>query len=161
MNTVKIKIFEFVEKYYNLKKDLDLKGKDYEGFIKFLYDQRNAALGDSLINFIYSCAKSIAKQEMTGLKIADTILLNGFLGSKLSSWLKLKGNKKDKANAIEALIFYTWLVYDFSIEEMTMNLLLNLGNNSFDSRFEEQRFVSTAFTTLFNSINLIISGNQK
>lgn len=129
---------------------------DQVELLKFLYDKRNASLGDSLINFIYSCTKSLASQKLTGLKVPDSILLNGFTSSKLALWLKLHGSKKEKANAIEALILYLWLVYDFEIEEMVLNLVLKLNKSNFNSRTEEERYSSQAFSSLFDSFDLLM-----
>ena len=160
MILIKEKLITSVKKHYQLNKEINFKQSNLEEFLKFLYDKRNAALGDSLINFIYSCTKSIVKNETTGLKISDTILLNGFSSSKLSKWLKLKGNKKVKANAIEALILYLWLVHDFKIEEMIMNLMLKLEKNNFNTSSEEKTYASFAFSSLFDSFDKLLVPNN-
>lgn len=157
MIIIKEKIRTIVEKNYKLLNNISKESENQKIFLKFLFDKRNAALGDSLVNFIYSCTKSIAKNENTGIKISDTILLNGFSDSTLSEWLKLKGKKKEKANALEALILYIWLVYDFTIEDMVGNLVSKLDKKHFNSRTEEITYASKAFSSLFDSFHLILS----
>ena len=160
MDVFKKKIFLLLENHYEMKRGIKFSSLDDQTeLLKFLYDRRNAALGDSLINFIYSCTKSLATKKLTGLKIPDTILLKGFSSSKLALWLKLHGSKKDKANAIEALILFLWLVYDFEIEEMVSNLMLKLNKSNFSSRTEEERYASYAFSSLFDSFDLVIRGS--
>ena len=134
-----------------------------DSFLKFITDRRNASLGDSLINFIYSCSKSLALNECTGIKISDEILLQGFNSSNLQNWLKLPGKKKDQANAVEALIFYIWLNFDYSIEEMSLNLLSKIKNKDFNlnNEVEEKRIASIGFTNLFNGFNEMLSTTKK
>lgn len=158
MDLVRDQLRSFLSKYYVLDKDIYTDDHKKASFLKFLVDRRNASLGDSLINFIYSCTKSMALEECTGIKISDDILIQGFYASELFTWLKIPGKKKDQANAIEALIFYMWLVFEYSIEEMAINLLSKLQNTTLNLNnvIEEKRIASLAFTNLFDSFNILI-----
>ena len=156
MDLVRDSLKSFLQRYYVLE------NKNYhdkpEELIKFINDRRNASLGDSIINFIYSCSKSMAREECTGIKVSDEILLKGYNSSKLASWLHLPGKKKDKANAIEALIFFIWLNYDFSIEEMALNLLskMKIQGMNLNNEVEEKRIAGQAFTQLFDTFNELL-----
>ena len=163
MDLVREKIRGFLQQYYKLDLKSYQSEDDTASLIKFLVDRRNASFGDSLINFIYSCSKTLARNECTGIKISDEILLKGFNGSKLNSWLKLPGKKKDQANAIEALIFFIWLNFDYTIEEMTLNLVskLNAKEINLNNEIEEKRIAGMSFTNLFDSFNeLLVTGNK-
>ena len=159
MEFVREKFTTILQNYYSLKSDLDVKGKDIDKLLIFLTDRRNASFGDSLINFIYSCSKSLAINECTGVKISDSILLKGFNDSNLLNWLKIKGKKKDQANGIEALIFYMWLVKNFQIENMCMILLSELDKKNLNNSIDEKRYASIAFTKLFNAFDHKLSEN--
>lgn len=157
MDLVRDKLKSFLQNYYVLdRKNYSLATDE---LIKFIVDRRNASLGDSLINFIYSCSKSMARNECTGIKISDEIMLKGYNASKLAEWLHLPGKKKDQGNAIEALIFFVWLTYDYSIEEMALSLLskMNVYGMNLNNEVEEKRIAGPAFTQLFDSFNEIIT----
>ena len=155
MDLVREQLRSFLGKYYYLNKDVYSDKLKRDLFLKFLTDRRNAYLGDSLINFVYSCSKSLAMNECTGIKISDEILLQGFNSSKITNWLKLPGKKKDQGNAIEALIFFMWLVFEYSIEEMALNLLSKIKSKDFNlnNEVEEKRIASIGFSNLFDGFN--------
>ncbi len=157
MDLVRDKLKSFLQNHYVLERKNYYLAK--EELINFIIDRRNASLGDSLINFIYSCSKSMARSECTGIKISDEIMLKGYNASKLAEWLHLPGKKKDQGNAIEALIFFVWLTYDYSIDEMALSLLskMNVSGLNLNNEIEEKRIAGPAFTQLFNSFNDIIT----
>lgn len=164
MDLIREKIKFFLKKHYDLEPTNFTTEESKKKLLKFIVDRRNASFGDSLINFIYSCSKTLARNECTGIKISDEILLKGFNASKLNLWLKLPGKKKDQGNAIEALIFYIWLNFDYTIEEMALNLLskLNVEGINLNNEVEEKRIASIGFTNLFNSFNeLLLSEHKK
>ena len=162
MNLVRDQLKSFLENYYYLGKDIYNNGENFSSFLKFLTDRRNASLGDSLANFIYSISKSLALDECTGIKISDDILLKGFNSSELHSWIRLPGKKKDQANAIEALIFYMWLNFDYSIEEMSLTILAKINNTNLNLNhdIEEKRLASAGFSHLFNAFNSSLVNNH-
>ncbi len=161
MDLVREKIRLFLKKYYDLNHSAYTTDESVQKLIKFIIDRRNASLGDSLINFIYSCSKTLARSECTGIKVSDEILLTGYSSSKLHLWLKLPGKKKDQANALEALIFYMWLNFDYSIEEMTLNLLAKIGDKTLNlnDEVEEKRVAGMGFGHLFDSFHELLRNN--
>ena len=158
MDLVRDKFISFLEKYYLIEPNLQITKENLPLFIKFLADRRNASIGDSLINFAYSCSKSLALNECTGIKVSDDILLLGYNESKLQKWLKLPGKKKDQANALEALIFFMWLNYNYSIEDIALCILakLNVKEGNLNNGIEEKRISSVGFTNLFDSFHELI-----
>ena len=159
MDLVREKIRAFLKQHYKLNLQ-DFQSKEATiSLLKFLVDRRNASFGDSLINFIYSCSKTLARNECTGIKISDEILLKGFKNSMLYSWLKLPGKKKDQGNALEALIFFMWLNYNYSIEEMALCILSKMNNKeiNLNNEVEEKRIASLGLTYLFNSFNELLT----
>lgn len=163
MDLVREKIKLFIKKHYELELVNFTVEESKQHLLKFLVDRRNASFGDSLINFIYSCSKTLARNECTGIKISDEILLKGFNASNLNLWLKLPGKKKDQANALEALIFYIWLNFDYSIEEMALNVLSKLNTNgiNLNDEVEEKRLAGLGLANLFNSFNELLTKQNK
>ena len=163
MDLVREKIRSFLQQYYKLDLQSYYSENDTASLLKFLVDRRNASFGDSLINFIYSCSKTLARNECTGIKISDEILLKGFKKSKLYSWLKLPGKKKDQGNALEALIFFMWLNYNYSIEEMALCILSRMNNSglNLNNEIEEKRIAGSAFTHLFDSFHDLLVNPEK
>jgi len=77
----------------------------------FVFSKGNAKLGDSLVNFIYSLAKSGVTESPTGTKVSDSILAKAY---RISLWtktnyLRLKGKKGQLADQVEALILFFWI----------------------------------------------------
>lgn len=143
-----------LERYYTLDKHIT--DHNLLQFHNFLADKRNASLGDGIINLVYSYAKSIAAQKLSGVKISDTILVGGYKKSQLRSWLIVSGQKKDQANALEALIFYVWLVHHYSIEEMSLLLIKHLNKELLSSTTGENRTATEALTNLFDACHYLL-----
>jgi hypothetical protein len=162
MDLVRDKLKSFLQNHYQLELTDFKNDVNITLLLKFLVDRRNAAFGDSLVNFIYSCAKSMVRNECTGIKISDEILLSGFNQSKLHSWLKLPGKKKNQANAIESLIFFVWLKYKYSIEDMSLCLVsqMNKKDINLNDEIEEKRIAIIGFSSLFNSFNDLMRFNK-
>lgn len=94
----------------------------------FIHDKSNAKLGDSLVNFIYSIAKSIATEVPTGMKVSDSILSEAYRDSlwHKTNTLKLTGKKNRVADNIEALFLYFWLHENISLEKLIDPLVTQL-----------------------------------
>lgn len=145
-----------LERYYSLEKQVNVTNEIFQNFYSFIKDRRNASMGDSLINFVYSCAKSISQDSLTGVKISDTILIEGYKQSLLSSWLTLPGKKKEQANALEALIFYLWLVHSYTIEEMSLLISQHLNSDLLNSSTGEQRTAIEGLGNLFDACHHLL-----
>ncbi|MHA2365412.1 MAG: ribonuclease III family protein [Candidatus Hodarchaeales archaeon] len=156
MDLLQSRLKKIVQSHYSLNKIISQNDFDLKNFYSFLSDRRNASFGDSLINFVYSCAKSITANNLTGIKISDTILVSGYKKSILNTWLSLQGRKKDQANALEALVFYVWLVHNFSIQEMSLLLSSSLDEKLLSSTIDENRTAIEAFRNFFDACHHLL-----
>lgn len=121
-------------------------------FQTYIFDKNNAKLGDALVNFIYSLAKSIVLKRNTGIKVSDYILSEAY---KNSLWFKkkkllLKGKKGRIGDIIEAMILYFWLTIPNGLEKFVNILTLELKNGKFKNKNEESINAIDAFKELLN-----------
>ena len=86
-------------------------------------DKGLAKLGDELINFCFSLAKSIFMKKCTGEKVSAKILTKAMKASNLRNYAKLRAKSHDIADAAESIIAYSFLKGNVTIEEMTDRLL--------------------------------------
>ncbi len=88
-----------------------------------MQDKRLASLGDAYVNFVYSLALTQISGTPQGVKVSDRILAKAFKLAGLRDFLGTRLNKKDVANASEALLIEAYRKGLISIDE-SVNLIL-------------------------------------
>lgn len=150
-------IKKILEKYYLFNFPINSEDqKEIFQLKEFLIDKRNSSLGDSLVNFIYSCAKTLNNHSLSSNKVPDTVLISSFRSSKISQHLNLSGKKKKLGNYLESLILLVWSYGLLNIGEMIEKLKEKMTSEMFSSPIEENRAATKAFTRLFNIIDNLI-----
>jgi len=86
-------------------------------------DKGLAKLGDEIINFCFSLAKSIFLKTCTGEKVSAKILAKAMKNSNLRDYAKLRAKSHDIADAAEAIIAYSFLSKKVTIDEIIDILL--------------------------------------
>jgi len=122
-------------------------------------DKGLAKIGDGIVNFTYSLAKSIYlskkssgnKLIRTGEKVSKNILAKALKDAEMKSFAKNRADSHDLANTVEAVIAYVWLKSYISIEEIVIILLNNLSGNIIH-RIREVDNAAKAFTHLLLEI---------
>jgi len=122
-------------------------------------DKGLAKIGDGIVNFTYSLAKSIYlskkssgnKLIRTGEKVSKNILAKALKDAEMKSFAKNRADSHDLANTVEAVIAYVWLKRYISIEEIVIILLNNLSGNIIH-RIREVDNAAKAFTHLLLEI---------
>ena len=120
----------------------------------FIAEKGNSKLGDSLVNFIYSLAKSGVSNTPTGTKVSDLILSKAYRSSKWdkNKDLKLKGDKGRLADQVESLILFFW-VYDLvTLDECIYSLMNHLDHTKLHHPREEEKSALNAFQALLNDL---------
>ena len=117
--------------------------KPQDSLLAFILTKGNSKLGDALVNFIYSLAKSAVSTQVTGTKVSDFILATAY---RSSLWmnndiLKLKGKKGYLADHVEALILYFW-VFEF----------VTLKPEKLHHPREEEQIAVLSFKNLLNEL---------
>ncbi len=120
----------------------------------YVHNKGNAKLGDSLVNFIYSVAKSLVTKKPTGMKVSDSILTEAYKGSLWykTKTLELTGKKNRIADAIEALILYFWIQEERSLESLIDPLMAELEPERLHHPKEEHYSAVLSFRSLLDSL---------
>lgn len=142
---------------HELKKSLrdqDEKTGRSNSLTTYIHSKYNAKLGDALVNFIYSIAKSLVSGNPTGMKVSDSILSEAF---KESLWyktntLKLSGKKNRIADIVEALILFFWVYEDISLKELIEPLMSQLEPQRLQHPKEEHKSAALSFQSLLNCL---------
>jgi hypothetical protein len=93
-------------------------------------DKGLAKLGDELINFCFSLAKSIFLNKCTGEKVSAKILTRAMKDSDLRKFAKLRAKSHDIADAAEGIIAYSFLSRSVTIEDITNKILAGYSKNN-------------------------------
>ena len=136
-----------------LKKSLRIQNeKEGKNLTKYVHNKSNAKLGDALVNFIYSIAKSIVSGIPTGTKVSDSILSEAYKGSlwHKTNALKLSGKKNRIADAVEALILFFWIHKGLNLKELIEPLESQLDPNRLRHPKEEHLSAVFSFQALLN-----------
>lgn len=98
----------------------------YSNLSEILTDKSLARLGDSYVNFVYSLALSLRTGRLTALRVKSEILSEALKRSNLRGHLPKRTDRHRQADAVEALIVYSWLGGFLSLEE-SAEILLGTG----------------------------------
>lgn len=89
----------------------------YETLTEVLEDHKLASLGDTFVNFTYSLAMSQKKRRPVGVKVKGNILAEALRRSGLREHVSSGMSRHDLADAVEALLIYSWLNNCITLEE--------------------------------------------
>ncbi|OLS13382.1 MAG: hypothetical protein RBG13Loki_2978 [Promethearchaeota archaeon CR_4] len=117
-------------------------------------DKGLAQVGDALVNFIYSIARSQVLGKRTGKKVNRTILSEALKNADLRYLASPRANAHDLADTVEAIVAYAWVKKILPIEEMILILAknLNLGKTEARNITEENFQAAEAFKCLLEAI---------
>jgi len=116
-------------------------------------NKKLAQLGDIFVNFIYSISLSIVLKKLSGKKVSGKILMQALRDSKLNNYIPSRLSVHDIADAVEAIIFYTWLVEKMDMNEMINILIEELSYGDFSKKRYEIDISIIAFTKLLDKIS--------
>jgi hypothetical protein len=113
-------------------------------------DKGLAQVGDALVNFVYSIARSQVLGMRTGKKVNRTILSEALKGADLRHLSRPRADTHDLADTVEAIVAYAWAKKVISLEEMVQILVKNLDLSKGESRnlAEENFHAAEAFKCL-------------
>jgi len=131
--------------------------------LTFIIKKGSSKLGDALVNFIYSLAKTGVSAEATGTKVSDYILATAY---RSSLWgkneiLTLKGKKGYLADHVESLLLYFWVFELVSLEEMVEYLMKNLDPEKLHHPREEEQIAVLSFKDLLDELHSRFLKSQK
>lgn len=119
---------------------------------RVLLNRDLAKLGDSLVNFIYSAAKSRVLGGFFGERVSNKVLSEAVHRAGLKLLLPSRSDTHARSNAAEALIAYAWVKGFLSVDEAIdfLSSRLNLSGNI--GRRGELEAATNAFTELLRYI---------
>ncbi len=117
-------------------------------------DQGLAQVGDALVNFIYSVARSQVIGRRTGKKVNRTILSEALKAADLRHLSRPRADTHDLADTVEAIVAYAWAKRVITNEEMVQILVKNLALSKDSARnlAEENFHAAEAFKSLLIEI---------
>lgn len=122
-------------------------------------DKGLAKIGDGIVNFTYSVAKSYyltqsnSKKQIvrTGEKVNKNILSKALKDADMKAFAKNRADSHDLANTLEAIIAYVWLKDWITIKEI-IDILINNLSGEISHRIKEIDNAALAFTELLLKI---------
>lgn len=110
-----------------------------------LHDKGLAKIGDGLVNFCYSLAKSIILGTATGEKVRDSVLADAIRSLPVYKLMGRRTDAGEAADAYEAIMAYLWMQRKLTIEDFVNLLAQELEIDSKTSRKQENAISAHAF----------------
>ncbi|MHA1772337.1 MAG: ribonuclease III family protein [Candidatus Thorarchaeota archaeon] len=112
-----------------------------------------AQIGDALVNFCYSLAKSLATGKLSGEKVRDSILARAIRATDLYHLIGKRTDAGGAGDAYEALIGFLWLKGETTVEEIVQKLVAELPLENSTSRKKETEIAAYAFQKLLETLS--------
>ncbi len=121
---------------------------DHESIESIMNDKGLAKVGDNLINFIYSLAKSVVLGQTTGEKVRDSILARAIRATSVYRHISRRTDAGRAADAYEAIMAYLWMTGKITIPQAVESLTKTLHIDSKTSRKKEGEVAALSFQYL-------------
>ena len=121
---------------------------DHESVESIMNDKGLAKVGDNLVNFIYSLAKSVVLGHTTGEKVRDSVLARAIRATKVYSQISRRTDAGRAADAYEAIMAYLWMTGRITIQEAVESLTKTLHIDSKTNRKKEGEVAAQSFQYL-------------
>ncbi len=93
--------------------------RNNEDLTKILTNGELAQFGDALINFAYSLALTETTGKPTGTRVPDKVLAEAAVKAGLRKSLPRRVGRGEIANGLEALLGYSWLQTNLTLDEIS------------------------------------------
>jgi len=105
-----------------------LSNSSQHGLRGIILDKKLASLGDAYLNFLFSLALTKTFSEPVGVKVSDKVLAEVARRTGVRELLPRRTSRGDVGNSIEALIVYSWLSRQLTLEE-SVDILATRGED--------------------------------
>ncbi len=121
---------------------------NHESLESIMNDKGLAKVGDNLVNFVYSLAKSIVLGHTTGEKVRDSVLARAIRATDVYSRISRRTDAGRAADAYEAIMAYLWMTGKLSIQEAVQSISETLQIDSKTNRKKEGELAALSFQYL-------------
>lgn len=111
-------------------------------------DKGLAKIGDNLVNFSYSLAKSLVLGEATGEKVRDSVLARALRATPIYRKMGRRTDAGRAADGYEAIMAYLWLTERTSIQDIVSSLISTLHIDAKTNRKQEGNAAAVSFQIL-------------
>jgi len=118
-----------------------------------LNDKGLAQIGDNLVNFFYSLAKSVVLDSMSGEKVRDKILAKAIRATSIYQHIGRRTDAGRAADAYEAIIAWLWMTNRIDPKWVIEFLVEHLNIDRTTNRKQEAEIASEAFRLLLEEIS--------
>lgn len=125
----------------------------HDNIESIMKDKGLAQIGDNLVNFFYSLAKSVATSVASGEKVRDSVLAKAIRATSVYHHMGRRTDAGRAADAYEAIIAYLWMKDKLDIKDVVRFLTDRLDIDSTTNRKREAEISSEAFRLLLESIS--------
>ena len=124
---------------------------EHENVESIMHDKGLAKVGDGLVNFCYSLAKSLVLGQATGEKVRDSVLARAIRATPVYRHMNRRTDAGRAGDAYEAIMAYLWMTEKISISDMVDSLSESLDITSTTSRKKEGEIAAVAFQKFLES----------
>ena len=118
---------------------------EHKNIESIMHDKGLAKVGDGLVNFCYSLAKSLVLGYATGEKVRDSVLARAIRSTSVYEHMNRRTDAGKAGDAYEAIVAYLWMKEKISINDMVKSLSELLDIESTTSRKKEGEISALAF----------------
>lgn len=115
-------------------------------------DKGLAQIGDNLVNFLYSLAKSVALGTMSGEKVRDKVLAKAIRSTTVYQHIGHRTDAGRAADAYEAIIAWLWMKGKLDAKMVIRHLTEELKIDSTTNRKQEGELAAEAFKSLLECL---------
>ena len=126
---------------------------EHENIESIMHDKGLAKVGDGLVNFCYSLAKSLVLGQATGEKVRDSVLARAIRSTSVYKHMNRRADAGRAGDAYEAIMAYLWMTEKITISSMVDSLSELLDIDKTTSRKKEGEIAAIAFQK-FLEINI-------
>jgi len=120
----------------------------HESLESIMNDKGLAKVGDNLVNFIYSLAKSVVLGRTTGEKVRDSVLARAIRATDFNNHFSRRTDVGRAADSYEAIMAYLWMSGKLTIRDAVELLAKTLDIDSSTSRKKEGEIAAFSFQKL-------------
>lgn len=124
----------------------------HDSIESIMNDKGLAQIGDNLVNFCYSLAKSVVLGKMAGEKVRDSVLARAIRATPVYQYMRRRTDAGKAADAYEAIMAWLWMKNLIDVQFIVEFLVENISMDSTTNRTKEGEIASFAFQKLLEEV---------